>query len=438
MSPRLKIRQLVHEYQIYNFAVAVLGRGAGGVLNCLFVLIAAKLLRSELFGLFSLAITVMHIALQFAGQGIDTVLVRFYVSHVQQDSHREYVVLRACLQLRFLLTLMSVAAGILLSETYVRHAGRPDLRLPLIVGLAGCGVASFWYYFLAVLQAMERYTALSLLAFAVNLVKIILLALLFAFNNCTLSTLLSAYIAPLAFGTWLAVLLVPRESLTWSRDAGPVVTSVMRYGRWVILSSLISILYSRVDILILSASRDIEEIGLYSAAGSLTNVFDILLIALLTVFLPNASKITNYSDTMRYMKFSATISLVVVLALLVPYAFSNSLIRLVLGDSYSGSIALFQIIFPGLMVYVVAFPWALIIYSYNKPHLLFLSDAIVFCFSLLAGITLIPAHGMFAASWINFGTRILNAIIIVVLVVVQSRALRADASLAAPDSTRSS
>ena len=396
----------------------------GGVLNVVFVLAAANILGTEQFGLFALSITVMQIALQFAGQGIDTVLVRFYISQVSQNSQREGTVLRACLYVRILLTALTVATGVVLSEVYVNYAYRPDLRMPLILSFVGCCIASFWYYLLAVFQATEHYARHSLLTFSVNALKIILLVILFVMQQCSVFSLLSAQIAAFALGVCVAALLSPRSFLGEATDARRIGTQVFGFGKWVIFSSLVSILYNRIDILILSSSRTILETGYYSAAVSLISGFDLITISLFTVCLPNASKIRNYIDTTQYIKFSSTISLGVTIILCLVYVFSDALILAVLGESYVESIDVFRIVFPGLLWYIFTFPWALVIYSYNKPHLLFFSDVIVLSFNVIAGLICIPRFGLAGASWVNLTTRLLNSAILIFLVVRESRRLK--------------
>lgn len=424
---RLEIKNLIEKYQVLNFLIAFLGRGMGGALNLIFIIFAAKLLGSEKFGLFALSITVMQIALQFAGQGLDTVLVRFYVYQVQEKTDKETLVLKTCLYLRIFLTILIVGFGILLSELYVNYFNRPDLRMPLIFGFIGCGFASFWYYSLAVLQAKEDYVKYSFLSSGANVFKMLILSILFILHQYSLFNLLSINMASFLLGVFVAYYFIPWKIIKESGDVKDVKGEagyIFSYGKWIILSSLISIFYSRIDILILSSFRSIAEVGYYSAAITLINCFDLIIIALFTVFLPNASKIRSYVDTINYVKFSSTICLGVLSVLFVIYMFSDFLILSVLGQEYVNSIKVFKIVFFGFLLYLFIFPWALIIYSYNKPHLLFMSDLIVSLINLVGGLIFIPTHGMLGASWINLLTRVLNSAIIIYLVATEAKRMK--------------
>lgn len=401
-----------------------MGRGLGGVLNLFFVILAAKLLGSEQFGLFSLSITVMHVALQFAGQGIDTVLVRFYVSHVQEKSGKKMDVLQSSLLIRIVLTSVTVLLGILLSEIYVRVFDRPELRVAFIFGFGGCGIASIWYYLLAVLQAKERYLPHSILSGGINLLKVIILGVLVWMQMHSLVPLLSINLVVFLMGAVIATFLMPRHLLKKNTAIVDTMKPMFRYGKWVMFSGLVSILYSRLDIIFLSTFRSAAETGQYSAAVSMITGLDLIILALFTVFLPNASKIKCYRDTISYIKFSAVISSMVLSVLVVFYFFSETVILSILGEEYRESIRVFKIVFPGFLTYLFTFPWALIIYSYNKPHLLFMSDVIVLTVFCTAGVWLIPQFGMIGAAWVSFASRVVNSLVILILVAWQSRLLR--------------
>ena len=422
---KLKVLNLIKKYRFFDFFVSFLGRGFGGVLTFIFIILAAKILGSEKFGLFALSITVMQIALQFAGQGIDTVLVRFYVFQVHEKTKKEALVLKSCLYLRILLTFATVGAGILLSELYINYSGRTDLRTPLLFGFVGCGFASFWYYLLAILQAKEKFVRYSVLTSGVNVMKIIFMIVLVVLHyQYSLFNLLAVYFSSFILGVVITLFFVPGHVLDSRGDLRQTTKDVFGYGKWIIMSSLVAILYNRIDVLILTSFRSIDEVGLYSAAGSFIHGLDIIVVAMFTVFLPAASKIRNYADAVHYLKFSSVISLAVLSVLLILYFFSDYLILSILGDSYLNTLRIFKIVFPGFLFYLFTFPWALVIYSYNKPHLLFMSDIAVLLFNFAGGLIFIPSFGMIGASWVSFFTRLFNSAIIVYLLASQSRKIK--------------
>lgn len=421
---KLSILNFIKKYQIFDFFVIFSGRGIGGVLNFLFIVFTAKLLGSEKFGLFALSITVMQISLRFAGQGIDTVLVRFYILQVQEKTKKEAIVLKACLYLRILLTLATVGIGIVLSELYVYYSNRPDLRIPLLFGFIGCGFASFLYYFLAIIQAAEKYVHYSFLSSSVSILKVFFLFILFMLHQHSLFNILSLNVACFFLGMSITLFFVPRNALKGQGNVREAMGNVFGYGKWIVLSSLISILYNRVDVLILSSVRGIKEVGFYCAAFSFTQGLDLIIVALFTVFLPSASKIRNFADAVHYLKFSSTISVGVLSVLLIFYCFSDRLLLSILGAEYMSALRIFKIIFPGFLLYLFTFPWALVIYSYNKPHLLFMSDVAVFLFNFIGGLIFIPSYGMFGASWVNLFTRLFNSAIIIYLVTSESKKIK--------------
>ena len=421
---RERFLQMFERFKIRDFAIVFLGRGAGGVLNILFMLLAARLLQSELFGLFALSITVMHIGSQFAGQGMDTVLVRLYVLHSRDGSRQEASVLRSCLWVRVLLTVATVAIGGLLAEIYVRMTGRLELRLPLLFGFVGCALMSAWQYALSVLQAREEYGRHSALSLATNFLKIALLGALVLANRTDLPDLLNANLAALGLGVAVSALAMPRRYFEAGMPLPDGARHVFRYGRWVILSGLASILYNRLDVLVLSAARSATEVGFYSATASLITGFDLLITALFVVFLPSASRIHDYADTIEYLKFSTAIASAALILPLLCFFFAQPLLLLTLGEGFRESVDLFRIMLPGFMIYLFTFPWALIIYSYNQPHLLFATDVVVLAFAAVASLVFIPTHGMIAAAWINLCMRLLNSALIVFLVIRESRRLR--------------
>ncbi len=426
---RERILHLIERFQIRDFGVVFLGRGVGGLLNVLFLLLAARILGGEQFGLFAVAITVMQIASQFAGQGMDTALVRLYVLHANDGSDQAKAVLRSCLKVRVLLTVATVALGMLGAEIYVQWAGRPEFRLPLAFGFAGCALMSFWQYLLAVLQAREQFVPHSLLAFGMHFSKILMLGALVLVNQGTLVGMLGVNTAALALGVTAATMLMPRDALRGGKPLTGGAGQVFGYGRWVIMSSMVAILYSRLDVMVLSGTRGAEEVGYYAAVVSMITGFDLVITALFTVFLPSASRIRDYADTIEYVKFSSVIAGLVLIVPVGVYLLADPLIALILGEEYAASAGLLRIMLPGFMVYLFTFPWALVIYSYNLPHMLFMTDLVVLTFNVAVCLIFIPRHGMEAAAWVNLTTRLLNSSLVTFLMIRESRKLRFQGSL---------
>ena len=420
---RLLLR-ITHDYQIRNIFVACLGRGLGGVLALGFGIACANVLGAEAFGVFELSIIVMEMALHFAGQGLDLVLVRFYVHHAIDEPQTARLTLKACAYLRLGLSVGVLVLGFAGTAIYSRWAPDNDSVWARGLGFVGCGAASMWHFSLAILQAREAYLPHALLLIGMNLAKLAMLALVVWFRRAGVNEFLTVNILAFGFGSALASIFVPRDFVRCHGDMRRSVGAIWAYGRWVVLSGLTSILYHRIDVIILSVFRSASDVGVYRAAGRLVNGLDLITVALMTVFLPLASKVRTYRDALGYLRRCSAINAVMLAGLTVVFLLAHRLIPLVYNDEYLPTIHLFRIIYPGFMLHLLVFPGAMLVYACNRPKPLFGTDVIALATCVLAGLWAVPRWGAEGAAYANLVMRVVNSACIVTLVCWQLRQIR--------------
>lgn len=402
---------LFRRYRLQDFLTTFVGRGVGGVLNLVFLMWAAKLLGTRLFGLFSLSIAVHQVALQFAGHGLDTVVVRFFVVRRREDPDAGGVVLRACFLLRLILTGATTVVGLAASWAYVEWSGREELWMPLMLGLVGCSVASVWYYLLAALQAAERFVAYSLLTFSANVVRLGVVALLSLVWVLGLEQLLVIHYAVFGLGAVAATALLSLSSFRGGSGTWQVGRDALRFGKWVVLDTIVYMMHTRMDTVSLSLWRTPEEVGVYGVAIALVSVLDLVVIVLWTVFLPRASKIRGRQDAIGYAKQVGAVCGGVAVLLLLGLGATEVVVEVVLGDAYARTATVFAIILPGLVLYLFAVPLSAVLIARDKPHLLFWGDVGILVLTAAGCVLLIPRFGIYGAAAVAATGRAVNAAI---------------------------
>ncbi|MCB1842054.1 MAG: oligosaccharide flippase family protein [Halioglobus sp.] len=404
----------------------ILGNGSYVALGFFANVVSANGLTPAEFGLVSVALATLNVLQEVCGNGLDLSMVRLAAPHVESNPQRAAAYYRAALQLKLL---VNGAVALLLFLFAPGIAGlvfsNPDIA-PLLrwvsLGLLG---ASLYNYMLARVQAEERFSLYAVLRASNNVGKLLVLGVIAMLDLFTPDGVLAAWIAAFFIGYLLSLAMgVTRhtaqpegkhlDSTYW--------TQLFHFGKWVVASSFLFSLYSRVDMLVLARYVDAADIGQYAAAWNITYIIDLMTYSVIIALLPQAVKIQHHGDFPGYLKRTFGICLVIALSLAPLYLLSGLLFSIFF-PAYTGSADLFRILFIGAIITLLFHPLYLILYARNRVNRLALINFLLLAFSIVLSLAVIPQYGAEGAAWVTVIGRVFASVLICYFVYLELQAI---------------
>jgi O-antigen/teichoic acid export membrane protein len=297
------------------------------------------------------------------------------------------------LGLRIVLT----GAGVAVAVGFAALAGYDD-ALVWGTAVAGAGV-----FLLSVQAAMLLPLAVELRNGRLTLNEVIRQAVLltgFVTLVAAGASLVSFFAAQLAAALIvLAVtpLLLPRHHMVWPRWTGPQLRALARMTLPLAVSSVLSVLYFRMLVVLISLLEDSPtEVGYYVTSTRIVELFLALPVILVSVVLPVLSVAARDDDgRLRYVSLRLTqaLGLLGVLLALVLGVGADAIILVLGGEEYAGAAPVLQIQCVALVTIFVAGAWTTTLIGMGRTQALVVTGAIGVAAVLLFGLLLIPPLG---------------------------------------------
>lgn len=396
-------------------AKVILGNGSYVALGFLANVVSANGLSPAQFGLVSIALATLNVLQEVCGNGLDLGMVRLAAPHLEKNPGSAAAYYRAALQIKLLvngsvaLLLYCLAPGIA-----VLIFQNPDMA-PMLrwvsVGLMG---ACLYNYMLARVQAEERFSLYAVLRASNNVGKLLVLGGIWLLDLFTPDSVLGAWMGAFFIGYVLSLALgATRHSV---KADGPFIgthywAGIINFSKWVIASSFLFSLYSRIDMLILSRFVDAAAIGQYAAAWNITFIIDLMTYSVIIALLPQAVKIRHHADFPAYLKKTFAICLILA-AGLSPLYFLSDWFFTVFFPAYTESAELFRILFVGAIITLLFHPLYLILYARNRVNRLALINLFLVIFCAILGMLVIPTFAAEGAAWVTVTGRVFSSALI--------------------------
>ncbi len=196
---------------------------------------------------------------------------------------------------------------------------------------------------------------------------------------------------------WGIIIYKSQEIRTSLNEIKSFIKGSYLYG----LTGLLTQIYFRVDLFVLSFFRDMSEVGIYAAASRLLDLAYKIPILINRVLAPQLFKSSqsNYQEylvlTDRMLRFIVVIGS---LATIFVYCFSNLLITLIFGENYSDSIMVLKILSISFYSKFVFTFLQLILSSSDEHSKRTISMGIVTMLNIGLSVAIIPFYGVIGAA----------------------------------------
>jgi len=337
-----------------------------------------------------------------ADLGIGTGLVRFASFYLEREREKANTMFRVTFDLEIVLSLIILVFGFAFAlPLALIISWKDELVTPLRLAFLGAASLSMGSYIVAVLQSWQLFKKLAIYSILPNLLRLSLIVLLFLTPYFQVVNIMLIYaLVPLA-GLALGMALIPKEFLTQKdlTDKKEAFFRLFHFSKWIMLSYLINSAISRLDVLILSHYKGAAAVGIYSVAYQLSMVFPLIMGSLITVLMPQVSKLTERQEFIFFIKKSLSLSSLVVVGLIPVFFLSEPLIKIIFGLRYLASAGIFKILFINFMISIICNPLGTIVFALNKPMVATYTNFGQLLISLAGNIILIPLYGGYGAAY---------------------------------------
>ena len=354
----------------------------------------ARYLKEAEFGKFSFAVAFTTIALIFIDLGLNPLFVREisrkrelagkYISHA--------VVIKSILSFASFIAVMII----------VNLMGYPDdIRKIVYVMFASVILKSFTDNFSSIFQAFEEMQWDSLL----KIIRAVILTGLVFFSlakGYSLLTIVWMYAATEVIVLALCILILFTKFIkSIAKVQKDILVNLAFESLPFALTVLFYSIYFYIDSVMLSYMRGVYEVGIYSAAYSLTLALIFIPTIYINSIFPSLSKF--YVNSMESLKFAYKKSLLYISVVALPmtiilFFLSEEIIYFLYGGEFSNSALVFKIIAITIFFRFVTFVNAITILSVDKQKQRLYSQAITAILNIILNLILIPAYGYIGAA----------------------------------------
>ncbi len=394
------------------FSWVFMARVAAGTASFLCVVLVARSLGPARFSEFAILLAVMKMAAELIGPALDTGLVRFAARHIgingdpSRDESLPYF--RVMLWVKLLLGVALILIGVLgaapikaalFGAEALRETGPPLLAVPL--AFLGASFTLKWAYAQAYFQAHQRFTRYALFDMANASARLVCVAGVLLAGYSSSTAFLGAYVfsqAVLAVAIWSRLPLTPL--LIKPVDTNGIGRRLFRFTRWVVLACCFTAVGQRVDLFLLAYFRVAKDvIGHYAPALQLALLGDLVILTLFNVLLPKASKLRKASEVDAFVRRFRLPLFGVAIGMLPALLFAGPAARLIFGDAYGQTGALFAILFLGTAFAVACAPASTALYGLGRSHVIALLEGVRLVALLAGGVYVVPRYGAVGMAW---------------------------------------
>ena len=373
------------------------------------------------FGLYATATAFIILIAGIFDLGLTTTAIKFGSIYLQKDPQKAVFLFKIIGKQKIVTGLIVSVIGFFMTEIIaVSFYKKPELIYPLKITMVCILLTSLFMYYETIMQTRQQFFKYSVLTIIISLIKLLFIVFLyFALNAVTLKSMLLLQLGITCFTLFLLILYSDNKFIFAKYNSGTrkeITNEVLKFSKWVLISTLCFPLERRLDLVMLNYYVDSSLVGVYACALQLITPLTMLKGSLHNVLLPRVSKITSYNGYKNYASKFTILIVGLCLTFIPVIVFAHPLIELLFGLKYSQSAYIFQILMIKMIFVLVLNPLHMIAYSANHPWIISIKDVLALFINIIFNIILIPLLGISGAAYGTLITTIIGGIIPIIYI----------------------
>jgi O-antigen/teichoic acid export membrane protein len=381
------------------------------LLSLVTVSLLTRYLGAEKYGWFTLVFTYVSFFTTLADVGYNQTIVREY----SRDSERSIRVYSTLFNFKLILIGLSVILALigLLFFPY-----EPMLKTAIIIGIVAVAVSNLGSYGTSILQSQLRLDVVAALDIFIKVITVVFIAIFvhlglnfyYIVGSILIGNVCGLIVEYFTIKDWIVFHFYFDKAL---------IRKILRISIPVGITAFLSILYFKVDTLMLSLMRSPEEVGIYGLSYKLLDNILMLWGLFMASIFPLLSRyygkhqITEYNDLFR-----KTLFILIVLSVLVIFlgnTFSFLIMRILGGSKFFASMQPFKILLWSLPLLFLDNVFYNVILSFGKTKYLIFPLIVSLVINVLLNLYAIPRYGYIGASYTTIITEGFIAVLYVII-----------------------
>jgi O-antigen/teichoic acid export membrane protein len=361
-------------------------------------ILIARGLGPQGYGSYAVLMATVAILMTLSDFGLTPAAVRFLAQTGDVPSEQRrvmavYAVLKGGAVAAILVTVL-VAAPWLSGPAL----SRPDLDTLLRLAALLLLSSALMSFVMTLFQGMRRFREYSSLQPLNPAATLLAIALLAVWGRLNVASVILVSVAAPFVPFLVGVIIARRRNIPLPGlpdfDLSGHWRTLVRFSKWLWISSLFAIVASRLDLLLLNRFSQPEQVGAYALALGLATKLAVVNGSLITVLLPTVSAFRSRGEFTRFARTNVRRSLMLAtLLLLAGLPLAQPLILGIYGESYAASTGIFRVLLFVVAVELAATPFVLFAYPLDLPKALAAGEMVKTALLGVAGVLLVPVFG---------------------------------------------
>lgn len=306
------------------------GNGLNAILGILFFTAVARSLPLMDFGKYALLTSLLVSISKIMDFGTNSVFVAEVVTH-----GKSYINKLFSIKIIFLLIAILISIPLLV----LLHLFDIKILSIFVLGLLGYGINILLF---AYFQSMQKFYQAVSLNFIPASIKAIFATLIFlGFMRIDLYSAFLIFAGSILSSTFLIVFLDNEYRNLKFEFVG--IKNIFYEALPAGISQITKESWSAIGNVIVKITNTFSEVGIYSLAGKIADVFSLVSLSIFTVLLPKNAKRKSLNVSYNY-KETAIISLVIILLAIIASIATNFLIEPIFGNKFNDSLSIVHIL----------------------------------------------------------------------------------------------
>lgn len=380
--------------QIADLGVSLFGLAAARVFSLLSSVLIARVAGAATFGEYSFFISVF-VLLSEVPNAIDTTFIRFsnYKNEIELTESYQLISIIIKLLYVFFIIFISFFLGEALA---VNVFNKPGIEGMLKGSMLAASFMCLHTLIISSYQQKHKFKHVSFIR-PVSGMFIFIVFVYIEFNDLSFSgdRISNVYIYVTALLACISLIILIPKTIYRYRESIGLMYGFIKVASVLVLSSIVGLIASRLDVFVMTSSMTFEEIGQYGVAIRMSILVSLITAAMTTIYVPKASAASkNYKEFISYLYMMLTYSVVqTILALIIIYKL-DFLLFFIFGSEYIDVKGVAVILIVQVLFEAYSRGFQALIQCGPKPHVIFYGAVIRLILSAMLLIYLIPLYGV--------------------------------------------
>lgn len=182
-------------------------------------------------------------------------------------------------------------------------------------------------------------------------------------------------------------------SFSGAKLSKEVTERIMKYSFWMYVAILLNLLFTYMNVGMLSVLGTVSAIGFYAVADTVLRPFEFFPETLNQVFLPRMSEIHDRKGLVKFCRRVLIFGSCVAFTLLPVIIFPEYIIRFIYGARYIDGAPVLRLLAGYIALNIILNPLYLFAHRLNLPRLFTIGNALSLSIGIVANLILIPRYG---------------------------------------------